>query len=119
MPPGSLSDMNACVFLPSSWPMRTRPSPSTLQLGRLQCLPSQSMPGGAGGAQLTWYWVTQRHNGRREMSLCLLLVVSIARSKDGRREAEERVVSAVVLLNGEAGGGLNVVVTTEKNGISQ
>lgn len=54
--------------------------------------------------------------------MCLLLVVSIARGKDGRREAEEkqRVVNTVMLLNGEAGGGLNVVVTIEeKNGISQ
>lgn len=52
--------------------------------------------------------------------MCLLLVVSIARGKDGGREAEERVVSTVMLLNGEAGGGLNVVVTIEeKNGISQ
>lgn len=42
--------------------------------------------------------------------MCLLLVIGITRGKDCRREAEERMVSAVVLVNGEAGGGLNALL---------
>jgi len=43
-----------------------------------------------------------------ELSLCPSLVTGVAGGQGCRRQAEERMVSAVVVVNAEAGDGLHV-----------